>query len=107
MNASMRANAFSYECKWFICVCVCVCVCVWVTYALTKMESADADVLMLADDVIAYNGYYSFKLTKDGTTNVVHAKFTYVYKKDASGEWKILIHNSGMTPKATETYPAN
>lgn len=66
----------------------------------------DADVLLLADDVIAYNGYYSFKLTKDGTTNVVHAKFTYVYKKDASGDWKILIHNSGMTPKATETYPA-
>lgn len=86
----------------------CTSLCVWFFVVVCPVEIGciDADVLLLADDVIAYNGYYSFKLTKDGTTNVVHAKFTYVYKKDASGDWKILIHNSGMTPKATETYPA-
>ena len=66
----------------------------------------DTDVMLLADDVIAYNGYYTFKLTKEGKTNAVHAKFSYIYKKDESGEWKIMIHNSGMTPKPTETTDA-
>ena len=62
--------------------------------------------MQLADDVIAYNGYYTFKLTKEGKTNAVHAKFSYIYKRDESGEWKIMIHNSGMTPKPTETTEA-
>ena len=66
-------------------------------------DDTEEDVMVLSPELIAYNGYYSFKLTKNGETNLVHAKFTYLYRKNSAGEWKIMIHNSGMTPKPTET----
>lgn len=68
-----------------------------------RCVAMDVQVLSSSPVVAMYNGYYSFHLTKNGTTNIVHAKYTYVLKETADSHWKILLHNSGMTPKATET----
>jgi hypothetical protein len=56
------------------------------------------DVIFLAEDTVAYSGYYVFTLTsKDGVTKDATAKFTYILRKTPSGV-KIVTHMSGLTP---------
>ena len=57
------------------------------------------DVIVISPTVAVYNGYYAFKLEKGGVTNIANAKFTFMYRKDAAGKWKIVLHNSGFTPE--------
>ena len=57
------------------------------------------DVIVLSPTVAVYNGYYAFELKKGGTTNVANAKFTFLYRKNDKGQWKIIVHNSGFTPE--------
>jgi len=51
---------------------------------------------------VAYSGYYRFGLSKDGKNKIANAKFTYIYKRDAEGQLKIVLHNSGFTPAGIE-----
>lgn len=48
----------------------------------------------------ANSGIYTFKLTQaDGSIKKVKARFTFVYSKDAEGQWKIVEHHSSAMPE--------
>jgi uncharacterized protein (TIGR02246 family) len=51
------------------------------------------------DDFIIHSGLYDFEVddSAEGRTNV-EARFTFVYKKDENGEWKIAHHHSSLKP---------
>lgn len=45
---------------------------------------------------VAASGYYDFNLTsRDGQSQVAHAKFTFIWGQKGT----ILLHNSGFTPE--------
>jgi hypothetical protein len=46
-------------------------------------------------------GIYTFQLTTDGVTSPVVARYSYVYKKQADGAFKILCHHSSAMPEKT------
>lgn len=58
----------------------------------------EKDVQRMGPDHIAYHGYYSFRLEKDGQARIAHAKFTYLYRRTEDDRLLILAHNSGLTP---------
>ena len=53
---------------------------------------------MLGADAAVDSGVYTFKLTKDGKTDDVQARYSFVYKK-VNGEWKIVSHHSSAMPE--------
>ena len=86
----------------------------------------EADVLVLSPEAAIYNGYYTFELTpKAGDAKpsknrrgflrkllfwrsaagggsgmkIAKAKFSFLYRRDDAGAWKIVTHNSGFTPE--------
>jgi hypothetical protein len=54
-----------------------------------------------SNGIIIHNGIYTFDLTDTATGKVdkVPARFTYVYKKQDDGEWKIQLHHSSALPE--------
>jgi uncharacterized protein (TIGR02246 family) len=58
------------------------------------------EIRQLGDHAAMDSGVYTFTLTKkDGKTEQVQARYTFVYEKIA-GEWKILNHHSSAMPEA-------
>ncbi len=58
-------------------------------------------VQRLGAGVVAYSGYYCFRLRRagEGAPVLACAKFTFVYAREpSSGALRILLHNSGLTP---------
>lgn len=55
-------------------------------------------IRILGDDAALDTGVYTFDLVRDGKHQKVHARYTYVYRKDAGG-WKILNHHSSAMPE--------
>ncbi|MRW88901.1 SgcJ/EcaC family oxidoreductase [Duganella sp. FT80W] len=56
------------------------------------------EIRLLGADSALDTGVYTFKLSKDGQTQNVQARYTYVYKK-VNGGWKILNHHSSAMPE--------
>jgi hypothetical protein len=46
-------------------------------------------------------GLYTFRVTVNGASSAVPARFNYVYKKQADGKFKSLCHHSSSMPEAT------
>jgi hypothetical protein len=44
-------------------------------------------------------GIYTFTLTTDGVSTTVPARYSYVYKKQTDGSYKILTHHSSALPE--------
>ena len=58
-------------------------------------------VKVLDEDSAIDQGTYQFRLTAaDGTVSTVKARYTYVYERDARGQWKIVHHHSSKYPKS-------
>jgi hypothetical protein len=54
-------------------------------------------------DVAANSGIYTFALKdKDGKVSFVPCRFTFVYAKDAEGNWKIVEHHSSKLPSLSD-----
>jgi uncharacterized protein (TIGR02246 family) len=53
----------------------------------------------LGDDAYLHSGMYDFEIGKDGEKQMVEARFSYVWKKDANGKWKIIHHHSSLKPQ--------
>jgi len=50
-------------------------------------------------DTIIYSGLYNFEISPDETREIVQARFTFVFQKNAQGEWKIIHHHSSLRPE--------
>ena len=68
------------------------------TIAPSFPEPSHDGLQLLAPDVAAYSGYYQFKMSKAGVRRVANAKFTFVFQREESGQLRILLQTSGLTP---------
>ncbi|MFC0629241.1 SgcJ/EcaC family oxidoreductase [Kribbella deserti] len=58
----------------------------------------ESHIRIIDDESAAHSGTYRFTLTsKDGSTDTVDARFTYVYKK-IDNRWLIVEHHSSASP---------
>lgn len=46
-----------------------------------------------------HSGMYDFELGPDGERQTVAARFTFVWRKESGGEWKIIHHHSSVKPQ--------
>jgi len=53
----------------------------------------------LGEDVYLHSGMYDFEIGPDGERSAVQARFSYVWKKDEDGKWKIIHHHSSLKPQ--------
>ncbi len=59
----------------------------------------EEEVQALGDNAYVHSGMYDFEIGPDEARQNVHARFTYVWVKDDSGEWKIAHHHSSLRPE--------
>lgn len=57
-------------------------------------EVVERDVVYFSNDCFLDKGLYDFKVVRGGEEEIIHARFSYVWKKDENGDWKILHHHS-------------
>ena len=53
----------------------------------------------LSDNIYLHSGMYDFEIGREGERQMVQARFSYVWKKDPSGKWKIIHHHSSLKPQ--------
>ena len=46
-----------------------------------------------------HSGMYNFEMGPDDDRQVIEARFSFVWKKDDQGEWKIVHHHSSVKPR--------
>jgi len=63
-------------------------------------EVVDGEVQLLGPDSYLHSGMYNFEVGPEGERQVVEARFSYVWKKDEQGEWKVIHHHSSAKPQA-------
>ena len=49
-------------------------------------------------DIAINTGYYTFFYEEDGVLRSIPARYTFVYRRDAQGEWQIVEHHSSAMP---------
>jgi len=47
-----------------------------------------------------HSGLYDFEIDKDGARVKVEARFTYVWRREKKGGWRIIHHHSSIRPGA-------
>lgn len=52
-------------------------------------------------DIAINSGYYTFFYESDGKMMNIPARYTFVYRKDENGDWKIIDHHSSAVPQNT------
>ena len=57
------------------------------------------EVQILGTDGYLHSGMYDFEVGPGDDRKVVEARFSFVWKKDDQGEWKIVHHHSSARPK--------
>lgn len=62
-------------------------------------EIVEDNVQQLGSDALLHSGMYNFTVGPAGSRQVVEARFTFVYKKNENGEWKIAHHHSSLKPQ--------
>ena len=51
-------------------------------------------------DTAINSGYYTFFLERDGRMASIPARYTFVYRRDGGGAWKIVEHHSSAVPQS-------
>ena len=59
-----------------------------------------AEVQPLNEKVYLQSGFYDFNL-KDGSKALIRARFSFVWKKEEDGIWRIIHHHSSTLPSST------
>lgn len=54
-------------------------------------------IQIISNDHYLHSGFYNFFLLK--TKETIKARFTFIWKKNKRGEWKIIHHHSSLLPK--------
>lgn len=63
-------------------------------------EIIQEEIQTLGNDCYLHSGMYNFKIGPANDKQTVEARFSFVWKKDDQGEWKIIHHHSSVRPKA-------
>ena len=50
-------------------------------------------------EIAVNSGYYTFFYNKDGKMMSIPARYTFVYRKNNDGDWKIIDHHSSAAPQ--------
>jgi len=53
----------------------------------------------ISEDNYLHSGMYNFEVDKDGSRATVEARFTFVWRKEPDGKWKIIHHHSSARPQ--------
>jgi uncharacterized protein (TIGR02246 family) len=62
-------------------------------------EIMEDEVQLLGPDSYLHSGFYNFEVDDGkGGREIVKARFSFVWKKNQKGEWKILHHHSSVKP---------
>jgi uncharacterized protein (TIGR02246 family) len=62
-------------------------------------EIIQEEVQTLGTDCYLHSGIYNFEVSPGDDRQVVEARFSFVWKKDDQGEWKIVHHHSSAKPE--------
>lgn len=52
----------------------------------------------IGDDSYLHSGLYNFEIGPTDKRETAKARFTYLWKKDKNGQWKIAHHHSSVLP---------
>lgn len=61
-------------------------------------EIVEDEVQILSPTCYLHSGMYNFELGPDNKREIVEARFTFVWEKDAQGKWRIIHHHSSGRP---------
>ena len=65
-----------------------------------KGEVVEEEVQSLGENCYLHSGMYNFEVNSpEGGRQTVEARFSFVWQKNESGDWKILHHHSSVKPK--------
>ena len=64
-------------------------------------KTIQEEVQTLGIDCYLHSGMYNFEVGPGDDRKVVEARFSFVWKKDDQGEWKIVHHHSSAKPKVS------
>lgn len=53
----------------------------------------------LGNDIYLHSGLYDFEVGANGKKDIVKARFSFVWRKEPDGEWRIIHHHSSVKPK--------
>jgi uncharacterized protein (TIGR02246 family) len=56
-------------------------------------------VQSLGEDAYLHSGMYDFEISDDGNLRIVSARFTFAWRKDSDGKWRIVHHHSSIKPQ--------
>lgn len=56
-------------------------------------------VQVLGSGSYLHSGLYNFEIDGKNGREIVEARFTYVWRKDSDGKWKIIHHHSSVKPQ--------
>ena len=62
-------------------------------------EIIDEAVQLLGPDSYLHSGMYNFEVGPVGERVIAEARFTYVWKRDVQGNWRIMHHHSSIKPQ--------
>jgi len=58
------------------------------------------EVQPMGENYYLHSGMYNFEIGPDGERAIAEARFSYVWRKEGNGEWKIIHHHSSLKPQA-------
>ena len=64
-----------------------------------KGEIKKEEIQPMGENFYLHSGMYDFEVDEDGERAVIEARFSFVWRKDSDGKWKILHHHSSQKPK--------
>lgn len=62
-------------------------------------EIKKEEIQPLGENAYLHSGMYDFEVDKNGSRDVVEARFSFVWKKE-DGKWKIIHHHSSVKPQS-------
>lgn len=62
-------------------------------------EIVEDEIQVLTPDCYLHSGLYNFIVGPDSKREIVEARFSFVWKIDKDGDWKIIHHHSSVKPK--------
>jgi len=61
-------------------------------------EVVQEEVQVLGSDCYLSSGMYNFEVGPEEARKLIEARFSFVWKKDNAGNWKIAHHHSSVRP---------